>query len=52
LCVGAWCAVTGLADIVDVSVALCAKDRGHPVVTSDPDDIHAVEPSLTLLSPA
>jgi predicted nucleic acid-binding protein len=50
--VGARCAATGVADVVDVSVALCARDRGHPVVTSDPDDIRAVDPSLTLLSPA
>jgi predicted nucleic acid-binding protein len=49
--VGALCAATGTADIVDVSVALCARDRGQPVVTSDADDIRAVEPSLTLLSP-
>ena len=49
--VGARCAVTGVSDVTDVSVALCARDRGHPVVTSDPDDIHAVEPSLRLLSP-
>lgn len=50
--VGARCAVTGVSDIVDVSVALCARDRGHPVVTSDPGDIHAAEPSLRLLPPA
>jgi predicted nucleic acid-binding protein len=50
--VGARCAVTGVADVVDVSVAVCARDRGHQVVTSDPDDIRAVEPSLALLSPA
>ncbi len=49
--VGARCAVTGIPDVVDVSVALCARDRGHPVVTSDPGDIHAVEPSLKLLLP-
>ena len=49
--VGARCAVTGVSDVTDVSVALCARDRGQPVVTSDPDDIHAVEPSLRLLSP-
>jgi predicted nucleic acid-binding protein len=49
--VGARCAATGTADIVDVSVALCARDRGQPVVTSDADDIRAIEPSLTLLSP-
>ena len=46
-----WCAVTGVSDVIDVSVALCARDRGHPVITSDPGDIHAVEPSLRLLSP-
>ena len=50
--VGARCAVTGISDVVDVSVALCARDRGHPVVTSDPGGIHAAEPSLRLLSPA
>jgi predicted nucleic acid-binding protein len=49
--VGARCAATGTADVVDVSVALCARDRGQPVVTSDADDIRAIEPSLTLLSP-
>jgi predicted nucleic acid-binding protein len=49
--VGARCAATGIADVVDVSVALCARDRGHPVVTSDPGDIRAADPSLTLLSP-
>jgi predicted nucleic acid-binding protein len=50
--VGARCAATGSADVVDVSVALCARDRGHPVLTSDPDDIRAIEPTLTLLAPA
>jgi len=50
--VGARCAATGISDVTDVSVALCARDRGYPVVTSDPGDIHAVEPSLRLLSPA
>ncbi|HUB21796.1 MAG TPA: PIN domain-containing protein [Streptosporangiaceae bacterium] len=50
--VGARCAATGTADVTDVSVALCAKDRGHAVVTSDPADIGAADPSLTLLAPA
>ena len=50
--VGARCAATGVPDVVDVSVALCARDRGHPVVTSDPGDIRAVDSSLILLSPA
>jgi predicted nucleic acid-binding protein len=49
--VGARCAVTRTADIVDVSVAICASDRGQPVVTSDPDDIAAIEPGLMLIRP-
>jgi predicted nucleic acid-binding protein len=50
--VGATCAATGSSDVVDVSVALCARDRGHSVVTTDPDDIAAIDPALTLLRPA
>lgn len=50
--VGARCAASGSADVVDVSVALCARDRHHPVITSDPGDIRAIEPSLTLVPPA
>jgi hypothetical protein len=50
--VGARCAATRTADIVDVSVALCASDRGQPVITSDPDDIAAIDPSLTLIRPS
>ena len=50
--VGATCAATGSADVVDVSVALCARDRGHSVITTDPDDIAAIDPALTLLRPA
>jgi hypothetical protein len=50
--VGARCAATRMADIVDVSVAICASDRGQPVITSDPDDIAAIDPSLTLIRPS
>ena len=49
--VGATCASTGSTDIVDVSVALCACDRGHSVITSDPADIAKIDPSLTLIRP-
>jgi predicted nucleic acid-binding protein len=50
--VGARCAATRTADIVDVSVAICASDRKQPVITTDPDDIAAIDPSLTLIRPA
>jgi len=49
--VGARCASTGSTDVVDVSVAICASDQGHPVVTSDPGDIAAIDPALTLVRP-
>jgi predicted nucleic acid-binding protein len=51
LAVGKLCARTGAADVVDVSVALCARERGHPVVTSDPGDLRAIDPTLTLVPP-
>lgn len=50
--VGARCAASGSSDVVDVSVAVCAHDRGHPVITSDPGDIGKIDPSLTLLPPS
>ena len=49
--VGARCAATRTADIVDVSVAICASDRKHAVITSDPDDIAAIDPALKLVRP-
>lgn len=50
--IGARCAATGVTDVIDISVALCARDRDHAVVTSDPGDIRAADPSLTVLPPA
>jgi predicted nucleic acid-binding protein len=49
--VGTLCASTGASDVVDVSVALCARDRGHAVVTTDAGDLRAIDPSLRLLAP-
>ena len=49
--IGARCASTGSTDIVDVSVAICASDRRHTVITSDPGDIAAIDPALTLVRP-
>jgi hypothetical protein len=47
--VGSICATTGQTDVVDVHVALCARDRRHAVVTSDPDDIARIDPTLQLI---
>jgi predicted nucleic acid-binding protein len=42
---------SGHADVVDVSVALCARQRNLHVVTSDPEDLHAVDDALILHVP-
>lgn len=44
--VGLMCAEGGHADVVDVHVALCARERQHAVVTSDPEDIARVDPTV------
>jgi hypothetical protein len=47
--VGAICGVTGHHDVVDVHVALCARQRRHAVVTSDLDDLRLIDPDLPLI---
>lgn len=47
--VGLLCGRTGHSDVVDVHVALHARQQGHAAVTSDADDLHRVDPSLPLI---
>lgn len=47
--VGSICAQTGHTDVIDVHVALCARERDHAVVTSDPADIARIDPTLPLI---
>ena len=44
--VGLICAETSHDDIVDVHVVLCARQRHHAIVTSDPRDIARIDPSV------
>lgn len=46
---GQLCGVTKTADVIDASVVLCARARGHRVVTSDPDDLAQLAPDLDLI---
>jgi hypothetical protein len=46
---GQLCGVTGTADVIDASVVLCARARGHAIATSDPDDLSRLDPSLSLI---
>ncbi len=48
--VGALCTRARHPDVVDGSVALCAKERGHTVVTSDPDGIRALDPRIVVIT--
>ena len=45
---GLMLGTAGRADPVDAHVVLLARERGWPVVTSDPDDLHAIDPTLQL----
>jgi hypothetical protein len=47
--VGRLLAASGTADVVDAHVVLCARRAGQGVVTSDPDDLRTLDPSLGLV---
>jgi predicted nucleic acid-binding protein len=43
---GQLCGVAGTLDVIDASVVLCARERGHGVLTSDVDDLERLDASL------
>ena len=47
--VGVLLAVSGTADVVDAHVVVCARRSRGPIVTSDPDDLHRLDPTLALV---
>ena len=46
--VGRLLAVSGTSDIADAHVVVCARRSNTGVVTSDPDDLRALDPTLKL----
>ena len=48
--VGRLLAASGTTDIADAHVVLCARRSGATIVTSDPDDLHALDPTATPLT--
>ena len=44
--VGQLLGVSGTSDVVDASVVWCAQQRSQVVITSDPDDLLAIDPTL------
>ncbi len=49
--VGVLCGQAGVIDVVDVSVVVCARERGQRVVSEDPRDLRAIDPSLVVVRP-
>lgn len=47
--VGRLLAASGTADVVDAHVVVCARRARQRVVTSDPDDLRALDPSIEVL---
>ena len=46
---GQLCGVTRTSDVIDASVVLCARARGHAIATSDADDLRRLDPSARLI---
>ncbi|MDP1829937.1 MAG: hypothetical protein Q8L48_42135 [Archangium sp.] len=47
---GELCGRSGTSDIVDASVVVAAWSNGRIVVTSDPDDLRHLDPTLTIIA--
>lgn len=46
--IGEILAASGTNDVIDASVVLTARLRGHPIVTSDASDLRRLDPSARL----
>jgi hypothetical protein len=46
---GQLCGATKTRDVIDAWVVLCGKQRGHRIVTSDPNDLRRLDASLSLI---
>jgi hypothetical protein len=47
--VGRLLAASRTADVVDAHVVVCARRANQAVVTSDPDDLRSLDPTLTII---
>lgn len=48
--VGRLLAASGTSDVVDAHVVICARRARQTVVTSDPDDLRALDPTLQVVA--
>jgi hypothetical protein len=49
LAVGRLLAASGTADIADAHVVVCGRRYEHRIVTSDPNDLRALDPEIQLI---
>jgi hypothetical protein len=46
---GQLCGVRRTGDVIDASVVLCARKRRDRIVTSDPDELLALDPAASVV---
>lgn len=46
---GELCAATNSLDVIDASVVIVARERRHPIVTSDPNDLRRLYPAAQVI---
>lgn len=46
---GQLCGARGTADVIDASVVLCAKARGHRIATSDADELRRLDATAAVI---
>jgi len=46
---GQLCGARGTADVIDASVVLCARTRGHRIVSADLEDLRRLDPSAVII---
>lgn len=47
---GQLCGARRTTDVIDASVVMCARHRGHAIVTSDARDIRALDPRAAVIA--
>lgn len=47
---GELCGAAGTSDVIDALVVLLARRHRDPIVTSDPKDLHRLDPSAQIVS--
>lgn len=46
---GQLCGTRGTSDVIDASVVLCARTRGHRILSSDVEDLRRLDPTVVII---